>query len=62
MALALDEVYLVETLSDLWFGHLLIDEERYWPVGAGRTMECAESELVDLSGAVEVGGGSAQRP
>ena len=49
------EVYLVETISDSWFVHLMMDEAGYWPLVAGRTMEFSEGNLVDLSGVAKVG-------
>ena len=44
-----DEVYLVETVSDLWFVYLLAIHGECEPVGVAGVMECAEGELLDLS-------------
>ena len=48
------EIYLVETVSDSWFVHLIKDEAGYWPLVAGRTMKFSEGDLVDLSGVAKV--------
>ena len=50
-----DEVYLVETISHVWFVYPLVVGGEYWPIGFVDVMEFSEGDLVDLRDVALVG-------
>ena len=50
-----DEVYLVATLSTVWFVYPLAVDGEYWPIGSVDVLDFSEDDLVDLRDVALVG-------